>query len=223
MIPSVPKMSSCFFLNRADSVRANFIQICMYTHCASSESATCYDLHLPFDAFVDVLERAARHLSYSPRSMDLTSYHCKNGVVLECFSSNNKTNIFSETLRSSEAIPGAKIVCNYMHHCSPSANTFSCAREDLVDVRTTSRLALRVNNNTNLLFDSYRNSASKTVRTVYLQIRDVDKLSEERGDVARTVENTVQGVMMGMRLKQAPRLLRGVDEYKGEYPLVERE
>jgi hypothetical protein len=116
-------------------------------------------------------------------------------------------------LEGVEELPGANVVCLFMSRSTPPANRFSWALEDMVEVRECERVCLRVNAFSKLFFESARVSlwggkGERTVRQVYLSVSDVDKIpNEQRAEVNRTLENTVQAVMMGARLKRTPKRL----------------
>jgi hypothetical protein len=201
-------------------------------------STHAYDMDMPFDSFVDIMERAARHLAYSPRQRISSDYRSRSGMVLEMSdygvhqgqgSENAKwhTRLWEDTHIKSEELTGSNTVCLYFRRFSPPLQTFSWAKEDIVDVRNTDKLHLRVNPSSSLVFESSRISTmsessiststsgttcppsvqNRIVRMVYIVIRDIDKIDQkDRRDVERTVENTVQAVMMGMRLKQRPNM-----------------
>jgi hypothetical protein len=67
---------------------------------------------------------------------------------------------------------------------------------------------LRVNPHTNIVFESAATCGRGNIRQIYITISDVDRIAADaamKRDVERTVDNTVQAVLMGACLKSAPK------------------
>lgn len=200
------------FVDRAKLCGANSVRMQFYLHRCTSYSTNAYNVNIPFDEYIKIMERASRHLAYSPRQIYTTEYRSKSGMVAEFKADTHRFGVHQDTVLQVDEISGANVVCLFQHKVfSHTKNSFSWNHEDLLDVRYCDKLNLRVNPWTTLVFETVKSAdtLNRTIYLVYIQLTNIDKIPlSEVHDVQRTVENTVQAVMMGSRLKQKPKVTK---------------
>lgn len=208
------------FCDRARLLGANAVRLSLYTGSkmrsdAPEPSGTCaYDVNLPFDKFIEHMERSAKHLGYSPRRFSAVVHRWLiDGENVECV---DETGCGGGIRASAEIplhvqdLPGSTIVCMYLRRRTPNAiGTCSWSESDAPDTRKVEKLLLRVNSHSTMVFESGVSMATgSVVRQIYITIHGIDKVqpkSHVEQDIERTVENTIQAVFMGMRLKRNPK------------------
>jgi hypothetical protein len=131
--------------------------------------------------------------------------------MIECSLSEGVVRAFGEIPLHVHDLPGSTIVCMYLRRRAPNVlGTFSWRESDILDVRNVEKLLLRVNSHSTMVFESSVSMATGSViRQVYITINGIDRVqpgSHTEHDIERTVENTIQAVFMGMRLKRNPKI-----------------
>jgi hypothetical protein len=182
---------------------------------APEPPGTCaYNVNLPFEKFIEHMERSAKHLGYSPRRYSAVVYRWLiDGENVECVDESGgggSVRVSAEIPLHVQDLPGSSIVCMYLRRSSPNAiGTCSWSYSDAPDARRVEKLLLRVNSHSTMVFESSVSIATGVViRQIYMTINGIDKVqpkSHTEQDIERTVENTIQAVFMGMRLKRNPK------------------
>lgn len=208
------------FCGRARCIGANAVRLSLYSgYRMGSEppepAGTCaYDVNMSFEKFTEHMERAAKHLGYSPRRFSATVHRSLlDGEMIECVEETGGGGViraFGEIPLHVQDLPGSTIVCMYLRRRAPNVlGTFSWRESDILDVRNVEKLLLRVNSHSTMVFESSVSVATGSViRQVYITIYGIDRVqpgSHTEHDIERTVENTIQAVFMGMRLKRNPK------------------
>lgn len=206
------------FCDRARSIGANSVRLNLFSGCRMGSeppepAGTCaYDVNMSFEKFTEHMERAAKHLGYSPRRFSATVHRSFiDGEMIECSLSEGVVRAFGEIPLHVHDLPGSTIVCMYLRRRAPNVlGTFSWRESDILDVRNVEKLLLRVNSHSTMVFESSVSMATGSViRQVYITINGIDRVqpgSHTEHDIERTVENTIQAVFMGMRLKRNPKI-----------------
>jgi hypothetical protein len=179
---------------------ANSVEVSLWTRRISEG---VYDTNVPKEAFYRAMERASHHGGYSVRSTQFKSYHARD-MVLENLGHNAEHRVHRMRGLSYEEIPGAPLVAVVCEKTRLPLSAFSCGAE-LHDTRYVRRLRLRVHRRARLVFDAYRNGeGAATVRRIYLDIDVAPRgLADDMQDLKRTVENTVQVVLLGQKPKRS--------------------
>jgi hypothetical protein len=214
------------FCDKARELGANTVRLCLHSGVMVSEPpeprGTCaYDVNMSFERFIEHMERAAKHLGYSPRRFGAIIHRTLiDGEVIECECMEDRSNgggggcgslrAHAEIPLHVQDLPGSTIVCLYLRRRTPNVlGACSWRESDTPDTRKVERLLLRVNNHSTMVFESSVNMASGSViRQIYITINGIDRVqpgSHAENDIERTVENTIQAVFMGMRLKRNPK------------------
>jgi hypothetical protein len=185
---------------------ANFAEVSLYTRRIGNG---VYSVDVPRDLFTTIMERASRHAGYRAAHRQLKSYHSRDLVLEKCEGGQHEdVRVVRKRVLSWHELPGAPLYAVMYERTRVPFSAFSCGAE-LQDTRYVRRLSLRVHGRAKLVFDAYANPGGKTVRRIYVEVSlDPNGLSADMPDLRRTVENTVQAVLMGVRPKHKPRSCR---------------
>jgi hypothetical protein len=208
------------FVDQARGLNANMVEIVAVCDCKETPNAAYYDTNLPLPVFRDMMEMAAQHIQYSMRHCEVVSYHNVSGVVHQTISQVSgacaapnapvTTKTTHDRLVHVERLGASPVVCKYIASESVPVGSFSCSNNDVMDVRRTRRLILKVNQWSRLIFESYTDVNMTVVRSVCVRI-DLSsphtRSPDTRATIERTVQNTIQGVLLGSRLKTTPKQL----------------
>ena len=184
---------------------ANFAEVSLYTQRIGEG---VYSINVSREDFSTVMERASRHAGYGPAHSQLKSYHFRD-LVLEKFEGEHNIRVTRKRMLAWHELPGAPLYAVMYERNKVPLSAFSCGAE-MHDTRYVRRLSLRIHGRAKLVFDAYVNPGGKTVRRIYLEVSlHPNGLTADMPDLRRTVENTVQAVLMGVRPKRKPKIFRG--------------
>jgi hypothetical protein len=177
-------------------------------------NVAAYDVDIPFEQFIKHIRKASEHLAYYPRSSSLVEHRSMgtgsgNVCVAEMYgpSDNNICRMYTEDVLGVEEVPGANLLFTYVRRTgtAQSANAISWCADDALGSRRIERLMLRVNANANIVFESSC-CRGHIMRHVYILLSDLDRVTDaSKRDFERTLDNTVQAVLIGACLKMAPK------------------
>jgi hypothetical protein len=181
---------------------ANYAEITWY---ARDMGGGAYDVNIPEETFDRMMQRAAQHAGYSATSREFKSWHARD-VVFENGGTPRDVRTIRKRCLATHELPGAPmVICVYDRESLPFSSFTGCSTAACLDSRHVRRLALRVHRRTKLVFECYVNAAGTMVRRVFVELSlEPEGLASDLTDVRRTIENTVHGVLMGLRLKRAP-------------------
>ena len=182
-----------------------------------------YDADVPRELFDAMLERAARHKGYSASSQDLHVYRNDNATMEFVGSSSSSSSsgssgsgssssssggrVWRSTLIGEREIPGTFLVeRTFMRSAPLPLYMFSCAQHNGVYLKVR-RIVLRVHKCARLIFEvasapgaGEGGDAMAFSRRVRVEITgDQDS---DSADIKRTVENTIQVVILGQQPKR---------------------
>ena len=190
---------------------ANYAEVVLFTRRLEEEEEGCcsgaaaYVVDVPKTDFERMMERAARHAGYGASHRQFKSWHARDAVFEN--GGPKDVRVVRKRALSVHELPGAPMLaCVYEREVAPFS-TFDVS--STMDVRYVRRLELRVHRRARLVFETYTNAGGARVRRVLMELALDDKgggasLRADMAELRRTVENTVQGVLMGVRLKRAP-------------------
>jgi hypothetical protein len=184
--------------------RTNHARLQLYaSRLGEARGTRVYDTNIPDDQFQAALTRAARHAGYSMTKDAQHKAYLVRDLTLEDRGKGELRLSHERTLRAEE-LPGAPIVVSWLHRTRPPMSAFPCGAL-LHDVRYVRSIRLRVHSRAQLVFEVHRGAdhpAGTVVRTIRVEVDlggDARALARDLADVSRTVENTVQIVLMGAR------------------------
>jgi len=167
-----------------------------------------YDSNVPKEMFDAMLERAARHKGYCASWVDLHVFHSSNVTLEEYVNINRLACVTKRKLVEERPLAGCPFVERaFTQMTNLPLTAFSCGT--LCGVVKMRRLQLRVHARAHLVFevasvpagDGAGASVSDCIRRVRVEISDADRHGD--ADIQRTVENTVQVVLLGQSPKRA--------------------
>lgn len=203
-------LSSCLLTGQSGlPERTNFVRIQYLTSCivrGAEDETSVYDVDVPPDVFQRMLKRAACHAGYSPRDVRLRTLHVRDLVLEEDDRSDARfdTRLVQERLLGTQELPGAPVLISWLHRARLPMSSFPCGQRPH-DVRYVQGVSLRVHRRAHLVFEAHRgvdHPPDAIVHAVHLDIDlsgDTRALAKDMADLSRTVENTVQIVLMGAR------------------------
>jgi hypothetical protein len=168
-----------------------------------------YGVDIPEQAYMAALTRAARHLGYNSRELQYKATHVRD-LVLEEMSGMSGMNIqdplrlVQERVHALHELPGAPVLVSLVQRTRLPFSMFPCGLPPH-DVRYVRAISLRVHTRAHLVFQVHRGEdhpAGTVVRSIHLDVdlsNERHALASEMPDLLRTVENTVQIVLMGAR------------------------
>ncbi|GAX85680.1 hypothetical protein CEUSTIGMA_g13094.t1 [Chlamydomonas eustigma] len=140
--------------------------------------------------FSELLERAARHPGYTASQEDLVEATWRDLRLV--YPTRGAARLHRASLLSANLLPGAHLLVRKYRMDPLPFCEFPCDRDDEVHTRRIRRLELRVHRRATLVFDVDPDDACRRVR---IEIRRGEC---DEDDLRRTVENTVQVVLLGM-------------------------
>eukprot|EP00798_Chlamydomonas_sp_ICE-L_P030988 gene30988-7096_t len=210
-------MRACSFVDDVVASGANHVRMCLFTRRMVANASPVFSFHLdiPFERFVMHLDKAARHLAYSHKIYSTIVYRSISkeiGAVLTMETSascKSGGRVKVDEVLGVHEVPGANVVSIMSRESTPPAlGVLSWCKDDMLDARRVERLLLRVNPHTNIVFESAATCGRGNIQQIYITISDIDRIASDaalKRDVERTVDNTVQAVLMGACLKSAPK------------------
>ena len=173
------------------------VDISFVSTTMSTSRLSEYDVNVPKDTFLQMIERAAMHQGYSARPVDVHELHVRNFSL--SYENNNKLRVLRHGLIDATILPGTPLLVRRYNRAALQLPAFP--HQDPIQWRIR-RLQLRVHNRARLLFETKRQADDESARDqlrVRLEI-DLGMLKDtEKADLQRTVENTIQVVLLGQR------------------------
>jgi len=187
-----------------------YVEIAYSRLVRDNDRIKVYDANVPKDVFDAMLERAARHKGYGASWVDLHAFHSSNVTLEEYVGNSRLACVTKRTLLRERPLAGCAFVeRTYTRMTNLPLSAFSCGTVcGVVKVR---RLQLRVHAKAHLVFEVASVPAgegsgggagvSDCIRRVRVEIANGDRHGDP--DIQRTVENTVQVVLLGQCPKRA--------------------
>lgn len=165
------------------------------------QRVSAYSLDVPKPLFDAMMERAARHRGYTPFSEDLHVYRSDN-TTLEIRGGSGGARSFKSTLVAEREIQGTPLVeRTYMRTNPLPMYMFSCARNATSSLFKVRRLSLRIHKFARIVFEVVsRENDEDIFRRIFIE---TTKNRESDRDIQRTVENTIQVVILGQQPKRS--------------------
>ena len=189
-----------WFLKDSD---ANFVDISFFKGWVEDpeEGIARASLDVPKDVFDAMLERAAKHRGYFGHQRDVYETVTRDAILHQWVSEKHQppimnARVVSKQLVEAQPFDGTPLLVRTYQKSVHPFSAFPCDAPVHSNKRIR-RLELRVHRDACLVFETMIASSSSTVvRRVHLEIEKKGRGS--CGDLQRTIENTIQVVLLGM-------------------------
>lgn len=159
------------------------------------------NVNIPKHEFEAMMKRAACHSGYTATQKDIYECHFADGTVLNYDQGSSHMWVIRKELK--DYVYDRKLMMRKLMSTKVPISELSCC-EQIVSKKFVRKLFLRVHKFAKLVFSVSRNSDAKDdeqIRTVYLEI-DARMICD---GLKRTVQNTVQVVLLGLSPRIAAR------------------
>ena len=187
---------------------ANFVEISVITGWKedASEGITCASLDVPKFEFEAMLERASKHRGYQGNQRDVHEIVTRDATLQQCEHADDKSlmslsraRVVAKHLVDSRPFEGTPLLVRTYRRSVHPFSAFPCDAP-VHSRRKVRRLELRIHSDARLVFETIvahrqsLSSSTKVVRRVHIEI----ELKKRDTNVQRTIENTIQVVLLGM-------------------------
>ena len=195
------------------STPVNFVDVSVVTAAEGTESARVFGLDVPKDAFDRMMERAAKHPGYSARSVDLHETRTRDSVLSFEVGGGGGNGVPQATrirvtrscLVDASVLQGSPLLVRRYQRTPLQLPMFPHSVVPHSSYRAR-RVMLRIHRNAKLVFESrisddcVGRQQQQQQRRVRVEVELRPQMGEkELLDLQRTVENTIQVVLLGYR------------------------